>query len=381
MNKGKGKRLCDKGKPCGATCIERRKICQKEARDSVGQGLSTVAGEVNKRSKKGTVKEQIARLESARAQKVDEVYAFLSKDRGDGQGTHFENPNEKTFRVLANLSRKTEAIDALLNKLEGRPMEIRIGADGKPFEHQPKRWYPDRFNLEEKFTKFKTEAREKYIESMVQQFLDKGAKGDPPQAIYMMGGPGSGKTTLLAKMMEGKSGFVHIDPDAIKALLPEYQFGVAMGFKGIANTVNASSGTIASKLGRKARSAKLNYIWDGTGASLNHYQEQIKELRKKGYNIEIIAQHVPAREGIQRAIARSGLPISMGGGRFVPIEAIENAYKNVPRNFEPLAKLVDSASITDGLSGREIMRYDGGKVSSEDAPAAKDFRDRYGEEG
>lgn len=378
---GKGRR-CEKGKPCGATCIERLKRCQVDANEQVKEGLSQVSGAIEKRpSKRGTVKEQIARLESARTRKIDEVFNELSKDRGDGQGTHFEHPNDKTFKMLRRLQKVTETIDAKLNTLEGRPLVKIKGADGKIIEHQPKRWYPDRFNLDEKFAKFKTDARERYIADLIQGFLDKGKKGDPPQAIFMMGGPGSGKTTLLDKLMEGKQGFVHIDPDAIKAKLPEYMFGVALGYKGIANTVNASSGNIATRLGRRVRSAGLNHIWDGTGAHRPGYEDMLKDLKKKGYNTQLVAQHLPVREGLQRALARAELPISMGGGRFVPIEAIEGAYQKVPRNFEPLAKLFDSASITDGMSGKEIMRYGEGKVVSEDGPAAQAFRTQYGEGG
>lgn len=37
-----GKRRCDKGKPCGATCIERDKICRKDAREKVSAETSQV---------------------------------------------------------------------------------------------------------------------------------------------------------------------------------------------------------------------------------------------------------------------------------------------------------------------------------------------------
>lgn len=378
MSKG---RRCEKGKPCGATCIERLKKCQVDANEQVKESLSQVSSAIEKRpSKKGTVEEQIARLESTRVRKLDEAFNELNKDRGDGKGTHFEHPNDKTFKILNRLQRVTEAIDAELNILEGKPLVKVKGEDGKITEHQPKRWYPDRYNLDEKFMKFKTEARENYISDIIQRYMDTGRKGDPPQAIFMMGGPASGKTTLIDELMKGKPGFIHIDSDAIKKELPEYLFGVALGYRGIANTTNVSSGNIATRLSRRARSSGLNFIWDGTGAHRPGYEDSVKELRKKGYNLQLVAQHLPVNLGIQRSLARAELPISMGGGRFVPLEAIEGAYQKVPRNFEPLAKLFDSASITDGTNGKEIMRYEGGKVISEDGPAAQEFRRQYGEE-
>lgn len=45
---GGKKRNCEKGKPCGATCIERRDICRKELQDNVSEGMSKVSKEVSK---------------------------------------------------------------------------------------------------------------------------------------------------------------------------------------------------------------------------------------------------------------------------------------------------------------------------------------------
>lgn len=379
MKRG-GKRLCEKGKPCGATCISRRKVCQVEVGREIAREIPRAANAVNRRGM--TVAQEIQYLENKRSSLVDRVHDLLSKDRGDGKGSHFDHPDAETFKILRKFQRDTERYDARLNRLEGRPLRVLRGPDGKEVKYEPKRWYPDRFNLDERFKKYKSEGREKYLAKIMQDFLDKGVKGDPPQAIFMMGGPGSGKTTLLASLMKGKSGFVHIDPDAIKALLPEYLFGVGMGYQGIANTVNSSSGSLSTKMAKAARKGGLNYIWDGTGANRNMYEEQVRELRKAGYNnLQLVAQHVPLREGVRRAIERSEFPISMGGGRFVPLQFIEGAYEKVPLNFIPLAKLFDSASITDGMTGDEIMRYRGGRVVSEDPETAPDFRRQFGGEG
>lgn len=69
--------------------------------------------------------------------------------------------------------------------------------------------------------------------------------------------------------------------------------------------------------------------------------------------------------------------MSKGGGRFVPFHFIEEAYSRIPRNFEPLAKLFDVASISDSLTGRQIMKYENGKLIEEDKGPAKRFREQY----
>ena len=45
--KKSGKRLCSKGKPCGATCIARKKICRKEL-GAVSDSIAYVRQEVEK---------------------------------------------------------------------------------------------------------------------------------------------------------------------------------------------------------------------------------------------------------------------------------------------------------------------------------------------
>lgn len=48
-------RRCEKGKPCGATCIERRDICRKDSPDSVSNSLGQIRYEVErvKESRRG----------------------------------------------------------------------------------------------------------------------------------------------------------------------------------------------------------------------------------------------------------------------------------------------------------------------------------------
>jgi hypothetical protein len=328
-----------------------------------------------------SVEEKIDKLTKARERFVEREFNKLNQDRGDGKGTHLENPNEKSYAMLKKLHEYTENVDSMLNRLENRPLVTAVDANGKKFKHEPKRWYKDRHNLG-RFKDLNSKARKEFEESLIENVLSKGVKSDSPQAIFMMGGPASGKSTLLDKRFGGNpKGFLVIDSDKIKSILPEFLFGAGAGDKEIAGKVHQRSSEIAREILRRAKERGFNIMWDGTGADRELYTNNAVELKKLGYKTQLIAQHIPERVGIQRAVRRAELPLSMGGGRFVPLNFIEDAYNKVPRHFEPLAKLFGSATISDGISGKQIMQYGGGKLTSEDRSTAPRFRRRYGDKG
>ncbi len=109
-------RRCDKGKPCGATCIERIKYCLKDHPERVSQALGKTRNYIE-RAKDDPAKE-LEIQEKLRAQGVRAFYNRLNQDRGDGQGTHIENPNEESFRIMAAFYKFAEERDARLNRLE-----------------------------------------------------------------------------------------------------------------------------------------------------------------------------------------------------------------------------------------------------------------------
>ena len=373
-------RRCDKGKPCGATCIERIKYCLKDHPEKVSQALGKTRNYIE-RAKDDPAKE-LEIQEKLRAQGVRAFYNRLNRDRGDGQGTHIENPNEESFRIMAAFYKFAEERDARLNRLENRPLMEFKRKDGTVDMVEPKRWRPEELGLDrlaEKMREAPSEARQKYEQRLIEDILSKGVKSDNPQAIFMMGGPASGKSTLL-KSMDTK-GFVIVDPDAIKAKLPEFLIGVGAGDKDIANKTHVTSARIASKVLELARERGLNILMDGTGNNVSQYRKAMKALKdqEQPYTVQILAQHVNKQEGIDRAYARAELPISMGGGRYVPIKFIEDAYNNIPGNFLQLVKKADSAVLNDGSKDKVIAEFEGGKIVRSDAPVMEQYiRDAKG---
>jgi predicted ABC-type ATPase len=344
----------------------------------VSEALRLARKEIISSRKSRGQQQAVEQLIASREKFTNKVHSELSKDRGDGRGTHFENPNSRTFNILQALQKYNEKIDHQINRLENRPLKTAVGPNGKEFKFEGKRWYDDKNNLE-RFKGFTSRARKEYEERLIESYLKGVEKQREPRVIFMMGGPASGKSTLLNSKYSGQlNKFVVVDPDDIKSKLPEFMFGVGVGYKEIAAIVHSNSSRIAKEIRRRALERGLNVLVDGTGRDLNGYRASIQDFKAKGYKTELLSQHVPQDVGVKRAVLRAELPVSMGGGRFVPLPFIEQVYATVPRNFLPLASLVDSATLNDNVGNKVIMEYKGGKVIKEDPRAAAAYRRAYG---
>lgn len=211
---------------------------------------------------------------------MDSFHRLLSRDRGDGKGSHFENPNEHSYRILRAFQNFTERLDSKLNRLEGRKMVTAYDAQGNKYQHEPKRWYEDRHNMG-RFTSVNTPARKDLLNRLTEDTLKEGTRSAEPKAIFMMGGPASGKSTLLKQMFGGDpKGFLVLDPDAIKGKLPEFLFSTGAGVKSAAGDVHTTSSVLTRDLLDKAMGRKLNVLWDGTGNAKEFYEDKAAVLKK-----------------------------------------------------------------------------------------------------
>lgn len=380
MNRGRKDR-CKKGKSCGLACIKRANMCLIDLGKAIKDSLTKLSEKIRVFSNRRFLnRDKIQKQEKRRDTVANGFYKLLSQDRGDGKGTHLENPNEKSMKIMQAFHRYTERVDARLNRLEGRRKIDLLTSDGKVVKIEQKRWYPDKFNLAG-FKDLDSKARKEYEERIIQSFISKGTKSENPQAIIMAGAPASGKTTLLrAKYGGDPKGFVLVDMDSIKSMLPEFEFGRGIGDINIAGKVHETSKRIATEILRRTRENGLNLLYDGTGGNEALYTSTIKGLKSgsKPYNIQLLGQHLPKDVGVDRAVARAELPLSMGGGRFVPRSIIDSAYVSVPGLMLKYAGMVDNAVINDSLTGKPIAEFSKGKVTSANPKAYRDYLDKFG---
>lgn len=359
--RGKGrKKNCTKGYSCGNTCIEMAKECVKPAGAAAGRLGAALKTKTAARESSQPTQDQrrIAALVARRDQIGKALVSELSRPRPDGMGNFIEHPDGAAMKRIKATKQRVAKIDRQLNVLEGKDPEKKRWVEGDPYGLS-------------RYSDFQSPGRRAYEQQVIAEQLAAGTKGD--QAVFMSGGPASGKTSLLRKQFGEAKGFVVVDPDRIKENDPVMEIGVAMGMRKAAELAHENSSRLSKEVFAIARDNGLNVLMDGTGANAGKYIRQMQELKSKGYQVTLLAQHVPEEVGVKRAMARADR-----SGRYVPEEFIKHAYEVIPGNFERLAQVADRATLNDGESNQPIMEYEGGRLVGGDRRRTADYRKRYG---
>ena len=179
--------------------------------------------------------------------------------------------------------------------------------------------------------------------------MDEGVSakdGEKPLVVLMGGGGASGKGGVLKMLQESgeipKSGFVHIDPDGIKEVLPEYELILNQKDFRAAMVVHEESSDIANEIIKLSVSGRKNLIVDKTMGNQKKAIQQIEYFKANGYRVELVGVTVDPSEALIRALERY-----YGSGRLPRVPDMVQAHKGFNASYSEYAKLVDNARIFD----------------------------------
>lgn len=212
----------------------------------------------------------------------------------------------------------------------------------------------------------KADAQERRLlhEKIIRTFLRNktpAPKDQPPHAVVTLGVPAAGKSTAIARVIADKHNYVHVDPDQIKVLLPEYKQAKAQNARNAASIVHLESGEIAERIRDEALARRMNLIFEGVGRDQEYYADMVSHMRDVGHKVHLVLAHLPdVNEAIRRAEDR-GKRV----GRVVPTESIQDAHKNVPKTFEKLRKDAKDFLVIDGRTGTTAWSRTNGQESIE----------------
>lgn len=202
-----------------------------------------------------------------------------------------------------------------------------------------------------------SEDRKKLHDEIVKMFIsDRGVNPEVnnSEAILMCGGSGTGKSRVIEKII-GSNGYVLVDPDKIKELLPEYAKAKGEGKPEAADIVHEESSDIALLLLKSSIKDELPLIYDGTMKNIDKYNGTLRDLKSKGYTIQIVAVDASVEVAYDRAKKRY-----MESGRVVEREVVENSNHLVARAFQALRDKVDMYIVLENSSNNsdpEIIAY------------------------
>lgn len=160
---------------------------------------------------------------------------------------------------------------------------------------------------------------------------------ESPQVLFSGGGYAAGKSSVLkinrAQGGEPPSGYdgpvLVLDPDAIKAELPEFQ--ELLGTDPEANmAVYQEAWSIAQEIQARAQEQKLNMVVDGiSNTSPDEMIERARSFLDRGYTAKAIYVDIPTEEALSRAAHRARTATSDADRRHIPEIIMRSVHRDV----------------------------------------------------
>jgi len=154
------------------------------------------------------------------------------------------------------------------------------------------------------------------------------------RAVIVLGPPASGKSTI-ANPIARKFDAAIIDPDEAKKLLPEYNDGIG------ANAVHSESKAIIELVQEIAIEQGDNIVIPTVGQDLGKLRTQIKTLKDRGYEVDVVDVVVPAADARIRMYGRFA-----NTGRIIPAKYLDEVGDNPSKNYDILRE----EGIADGYT-------------------------------
>lgn len=178
--------------------------------------------------------------------------------------------------------------------------------------------------------------------------------------VYVMGGGGAAGKGGVLRAMQQKNAItqpgtaVHLDPDNIKGLLPEYGELIAAGDTRGASVVHEESSYLTKRIQPRAIAGKYDVILDVTLGDEAKALKMLKSFKDAGYEVRLFGVTIDPATAAVRAIKRATEP-GNDQGRWVPLDQLLKAHKAFTPAFAKYAEIADEAVLYDNTDGRTTL--------------------------
>ena len=178
--------------------------------------------------------------------------------------------------------------------------------------------------------------------------------------VYVMGGGGAAGKGGVLRAMQQKNAIaqpgtaVHLDPDVIKKMIPEYDALVLTGDTRGASVVHEESSYLTKRIQPRAIAGKYDVILDVTLGDEAKALKMLKSFKDAGYEVRLFGVTIDPATAAVRAIKRATEP-GNDQGRWVPLDQLLKAHKAFTPAFAKYAEISDEAVLYDNTDGRATL--------------------------
>lgn len=185
-------------------------------------------------------------------------------------------------------------------------------------------------------------AHESRRQRHAREALETTSPAERPRAILLAGQPGAGKSALRAQALReapSEEGAVLVDIDELRVSHPAYRRLSLANDRAAAGQVQHDAGRWGDELIHDAAEARRNIVVDGTLKSPDKAEALCRDLKARGYHVEVWALAVRREDselGVHLRYERQkakGKP-----GRWPPEPVRDAAYEGMPRAVDQIER-------------------------------------------
>lgn len=201
--------------------------------------------------------------------------------------------------------------------------------------------------------------RQKLHKEILDKALSNGKVSTEKRFNMMGGGPASGKGVMVDQDPTISEGAVIINPDDVKAEIPEYHQKDGTKEAGV---VHEESSYLAKVMQAEAFNRSFNVTLDGTGNSKpDKLRRKIMQARENGYSVNGYYVTIDTETALARAESRGRRT-----GRFVNPEVVRQTHANVSATVAEVYPEFDSLRLFDtdvpkGSKPTPVMEFHRGR--------------------
>lgn len=178
-----------------------------------------------------------------------------------------------------------------------------------------------------------TEERAKLHAQIVERLLRGAVPGhSDPQVLFMGGGTAAGKSTIIRNgFVTPPAGAVHLDADAVKAMLPEFKYMTYQSgdIERAAAYVHEESADVIVQAQAAALKDRYHVVVDGVADSgIEKLADKVSKFTRAGYTATAMYATVPTDVAVARSHQRA-----LEEQRYVPEDVIRSNHAGVSKAY------------------------------------------------